>query len=66
MTVMHSPQSRRRLDVASLLLLLAGLVSGLLSYWLVENRGLNALIIVPSIVAVTTGMLHLVKREAGR
>jgi len=56
----------RRLDTASLALLLIGLVCGGISYWLVADLGLNVLIIVPSIVAATTGALHITKREASR
>ena len=66
MTMTHSPRSHRRLDLASLALLVVGLVAGTFSYWLITERGLNALIIVPSIVAATTGALHLTKREAAR
>lgn len=66
MTLMHSPRSHRRLDLAGLALLLIGLVFGVISYWLVMDRGLNPLIIVPSIVAATTGASHITKREASR
>lgn len=66
MTVTRSHRSRRRLDVASLALLLIGLVFGGLSYWLITNHGLNALIIVPSISAATTGATHITKRQAPR
>ena len=66
MTMTHSHRSHRRLDVASLALLVIGLVFGGLSYWLVADHGLNALIIVPSIVAATTGATHITKREAPR
>ncbi|MCU1614696.1 MAG: hypothetical protein JWO98_2236 [Frankiales bacterium] len=58
--------SHRRLDVASLALLLIGLVFGAVSYWLITVHGLSALIIVPSIVAVTIGATHITKREASR
>lgn len=54
----------RTLDVASLALLVLGLAFGALSYWLITNRGLNALILIPSIVAATTGATHLFKRQA--
>lgn len=62
----HSHRSHRRLDMASLALLLIGLAFGGLSYWLVADHGLNALIIVPSIVAAMTGASHITKREAPR
>lgn len=60
----HRYESRRRLDVASLTLLLVGLAFGVLSYWLITADDFNALVIVPSIVAVTIGASHLFKREA--
>lgn len=66
MTTTHSHRVHRRLDAASLTLLLIGLVSGAISYWLITYQGLNALIIIPSIVAVTTGAAHMTKREASR
>lgn len=59
-------RSHRRLDVASLALLLIGLVFAVISYWLVQDRGYNVLIMVPSIVSATTGALHITKREARR
>lgn len=52
---MTSHRSHRRLDPASLSLMLVGLISGVLSYWLVMDRRFNPLVIVPSIVAATIG-----------
>jgi ribose/xylose/arabinose/galactoside ABC-type transport system permease subunit len=66
MTTTHSHRAHRRLDAASLALLLIGLAAGVFSYWLITYRGLNALIIVPSIVAITIGATHITKREASR
>lgn len=66
MTTTHSRRGHRRLDAASVTLLLIGLVSGLFSYWLVTYHELNALIIIPSIVATTIGATHVTKREASR
>lgn len=66
MTTTHNHRAHRRLDAASLALLLIGLAAGVFSYWLITYRGLNALIIVPSIVAMTIGATHLIKREAPR
>ena len=60
------PRSRRALDGPSLALLLVGLVFAALSCWLVAAHGLNALVIVPSLVAAGTGATHLTKREASR
>jgi len=63
---LRAHRARRRLDAASLALLVIGLVFGGLSYWLVADHGLNALIVVPSIVAAATGAAHITKREASR
>lgn len=63
MTMTHS---HRRLDAASLALLLVGLVFGGVSYWLITVHGLNVLIIAPSIVAATIGATHITKRESSR
>jgi uncharacterized membrane protein len=49
-----------------LTLLLIGLVSGVFSYWLITYNGVNALVIIPSIVAITIGATHITKREAPR
>lgn len=66
MTLTHDRRSHRRLDVASLALLLIGLVFVGISYWLVTDHGLNPLLIVPSLVAATVGATHITKREASR
>lgn len=66
MTMTHSHHSRRRLDLASLLLLLVGIGAGVFAYWLVADQGFTPLVIVPAIVAATVGASHLVKREAIR
>lgn len=63
MTTMHS---HRRLDVAGFLLLLLGVVCGVLAYWLITVHDMNPLILVPSVVAATTGASHVTKREASR
>lgn len=66
MTHSHHPQARRRLDVASLLLLACGLSFGFLACWLVHLHSMNVVVIVPSIVAIATGAMHLTKWEAPR
>ena len=58
--------SRRRLDLASLALLCIGLLAGIISYLMIQVSGVNALVIVPSVVAVTLGASSLVKLEAPR
>jgi hypothetical protein len=49
-----------------LVLLLIGLAFGGLAYWLITNEGTNPLILVPSVVAATTGAIHIFKRQAPR
>ena len=63
-TISRRPQ--RRLDLAGLALLLVGLLSGLFSYLMIQVSGVNPLVIVPSVVAVTLGASSLVKYEAPR
>lgn len=67
MTMTHDHRSyRRRLDTASLLLLLIGLGFGVFAYWLVTDHGLNPLVLAPAVVAATIGATHITKREADR
>lgn len=66
MTAPLKPQSRLRLDVFSLVLIMIGLLFGTISYVLVTYSDTNVLVIVPSVVAVTIGAMNLVKREAPR
>lgn len=66
MTTIHKPMSRRRLDVASLMLMIIGIVFGVFSYWLIAYVEVNVLVIIPSVVAVTIGASHLIKVEAPR
>ncbi len=56
----------RRVDVASLALILCGLAFGVLAYCLITERGMNPLILVPAVVAATLGASHLIKYEAPR
>jgi hypothetical protein len=65
-TTAHSHRAGRRLDVAGLMLFLVGLTSGVAAYWLVTAHGLNPLVIVPAVVAATTGAAHLTKRQVPR
>ena len=68
MTSTHSHygqrRATRRVDVASVALLVCGIVFGIVSCWLITERGANPLILLPSGVAVMLGATHLVKREA--
>lgn len=55
---------RRRIDAGSALLALAGAVCLVVSYLVVQSGGSNPLILVPSVVAITLGVRHLVVKEA--
>lgn len=55
-----------RLDLPSVALTLIGLIFGAIAYWLINAGGVNTLVIVPSIIAATIGITHLIKREAPR
>lgn len=59
-------KSRRRIDGASLALLLIGICCAVVSYQAITQHGFDPLTIVPAIVAATIGATHLVKREATR
>jgi len=64
-TTTHRRRSQRRVDVASLLLLIVGLASGLFSYLLVL-QGTSALVLIPAIVVATIGAMRITKLEAPR
>lgn len=66
--VVPTPQTaqRRRVDVASASLLVVGIVCGVLSYWAIKHNGLDPLVLVPSVVAATTGAWNLFRYEAPR
>lgn len=66
MTTNHRNTARYRLDLASAVLTLIGLVFGAVAYWLIDAESANALVIIPSVVAFTIGITHLKKREAPR
>lgn len=57
---------RRRLDVASLALLLVGLASAVFACWLVAAHHWSALVILPAVLAVILGATHLTKMQAPR
>lgn len=58
--------SRLRLDVMNLTLLLVGIACAIISYQLVEVHDVNVLVIVPSVLAISSGARGLFKREAPR
>jgi hypothetical protein len=64
-TTTHRHYSRRRLDVSSLILLLVSLATGIGAYLLVL-QGMNPLVLVPSVVGATVGVVRLIKLEAPR
>ena len=64
-TTSHTP-GRWTVDLASLALLIIGLVFGVVAYNLITEDGQNPLLLVPSVVAATLGAAHLAKREAPR
>ncbi|NKU55005.1 hypothetical protein GS881_15775 [Rhodococcus hoagii] len=66
MTTTAKREPRRRLDVANLVLLVIGVIFAVVSYCLVTYADTNVLVIAPSIVAITMGATHLVKREVPR
>lgn len=65
MTTTHRHQSHRRLDISSLILLIVSLASGLGACVLILH-GISALVLVPSVVAATVGVMRLFKYEAPR
>ena len=66
MTTTQQARPRRRLDIASVLLALIGVLSGVVAYWLISTRGTNPLILVPAVVAVTIGLSHMFRYEVPR
>ena len=59
-------KSRRQIDYASLLLLLVGILSGISAVALINRDGANAVLLIPAVVAGTTGCLNLTKKVATR
>ena len=62
----HRNTARPRLDIASLILTLIGLIFGSVAYWLITAQHVTPLVIVPAVVATTIGVTHLRKWEAPR
>jgi uncharacterized membrane protein YfcA len=57
-------ERRRRLDVASLALMLTGVIAGGYSGWLIATQGHHPILLIPSVCAAVTGARHLTKWEA--
>ncbi|EOM77765.1 hypothetical protein DW322_21255 [Rhodococcus rhodnii] len=66
MTTTYRQNSRRRLDVANLIVLVVAVASGIFAYVLVTYASMNALVIVPAVVVATLSVPKLIKREAPR
>ncbi|MDZ7910787.1 MAG: hypothetical protein U5O16_14555 [Rhodococcus sp. (in: high G+C Gram-positive bacteria)] len=64
MTTTAKRQSRRHVDVVSLVVMAIGVLFAVVSYCLISFADVNVLVIVPSIVAITLGATHLIKHEA--
>lgn len=63
MTTTHRHRSVRRLDGANFLLLLVCIVSALVA-WALIAHGLNAIVLIPSVLVGTLAATRLVKYEA--
>ncbi|KAB1504588.1 hypothetical protein F7230_04630 [Corynebacterium sp. 320] len=63
---LDSARPKKGLDIPSIILLVIGIVSGIAAYQLTLTTELNALVIVPSVVAATTGALNLVTTKGPR
>lgn len=54
-----STRPKKVIDIYSVILLVLGIVSGIVAFKLTQSTELNALILIPSVVAATTGALNL-------
>ncbi|KAB1554249.1 hypothetical protein F7232_04615 [Corynebacterium sp. 319] len=63
---LDSARPKKGLDISSIILLVIGIISGIAAYQLTLTTELNALVIVPSVVAATTGALNLVTTKGPR
>ena len=61
-----SQRSRKRLDLSSLALVLLCLISGVYAHVLISEAGMSPLLIVPSVVGATYGLLNITKWEVPR
>jgi tryptophan-rich sensory protein len=65
-TTTQRRQTRRRLDLANFILLLASIASGIGAYVLLSTSEVSALVLVPSAIAAAIAATHLTKYEAPR
>ena len=61
----HS-EPKKVIDLSSVILLAIGVISGFFAFHLTQTTDLNALAIVPSVVAATTGALNLTTIKGAR
>ena len=66
MTTTQRELPQRKLDAASLALTLLGLICGVFGYLLIEAKDYSALLLTPSVIAVTVGVMNITKLEAPR
>lgn len=57
---------KRVIDVSSVLLLVVGIISGIFAFHLSQTTDLSALVMIPSVVAATTGVLNLTTIKGSR
>lgn len=57
---------RKAVDFSSVILMAVGIVSGVVAFGLTQTTELNALTLIPSIVATTTGALNLITVKGPR
>lgn len=57
---------KRVLNVSSVILLVVGIFSGVVAFLLTENSDASALVMIPSVVAATTGVLNLTTIKGAR
>lgn len=63
---LDSPHSNKAIDIYSVILLALGIVSGIVAFRLTLTTELNGLILIPSVVAATTGVLNLTTTNGPR
>ncbi|OFR68627.1 hypothetical protein [Corynebacterium sp. HMSC078H07] len=61
-----SPRPKKVIDIYSVILLALGIVSGIVAFRLTLTTELNALVLIPSVVAATTGALNLTTTKGPR
>lgn len=57
---------KRVLNVSSVILLVIGVFSGVVAFLLTEKSDASALVMIPSVVAATTGVLNITTIKGAR